>query len=79
MDDWKILLLDLAVRAARAVAVLAVGGLVLWFVGGPLRHMIGRTRLNPSAASFLANTARGVLLVAVVLIAWTSSASRPPR
>ena len=29
MDDWKILLLDLAVRAARAVAALAVGGLVL--------------------------------------------------
>ncbi len=31
--------------------------------------MIGRTRLDPSAASFLANTARGVLLVAVILIA----------
>ena len=38
-------------------------------MGGPLRRGIGRTRLDPSAASFLANTARGVLLVAVVLIA----------
>ena len=49
--------------------MLAVGGLVLWFVSGPLRRMIGRTRLDPSAASFLANTARGVLLVAVLPIA----------
>ena len=49
--------------------MLAGGGLVIWFVAGPLRRMIGRTRLDPSAASFLANTARGVLLVAVVLIA----------
>ncbi len=69
MEDWQKLMLDLALRAGRAVAVLAVGGLVIWFVSGPLRRMIGRTRFDPSAASFLANTARGVLLVAVILIA----------
>ena len=69
MVDWQTFLLDAAGKAARAVAVLAVGGLVIWFVSGPLRRMIGRTRLDPSAASFLANTARGVLLVAVILIA----------
>ena len=69
MDNWQSLLLDLATRGARAVVVLAVGGVVIWFVAGPLRRLIGRTRLDPSASSFLANTARGVLLVAVVLIA----------
>ena len=69
MDDWKPLLLDLAWRAGRAAAVLAVGGLAIWFAAGPLRRMLARTRIDPSAASFLGGAIRGVLLVAVVLIA----------
>ena len=69
MENWQLLLQDFALRAARAVAVVAAGWLAIWFVAGPLRRLFGRTRLDPSAASFLANTARGALLVAVFLIA----------
>ena len=69
MGDWQPLLMDFALRATRAVAVVAVGWVAVWFVAGPLRRLFGRTRLDPSAASFLANTARGALFVAVFLIA----------
>ena len=69
MEEWQRLSLDFAFRALRALAVLAGGGLAVWFVAGPFRRMLARSRLDPSSASFLANTGRGVLLVAVVLIA----------
>ena len=69
MADWQTWLLDFAQRAARAVAVLAGGGLAIWFVAGPFRRVLGRSRIDPSAASFLTNTVRGALLIAVVLIA----------
>ena len=69
MEEWQRLSLDFALRSLRALAVLAAGGLAVWFVAGPFRRMLARSRLDPSSASFLANTGRGVLLVAVVLIA----------
>ena len=69
MGDWQTNLWDFGLRAARAGAVVAIGWLAVWFTAGPLRRMLGRTRLDASMASFLANTGRGVLLVAVALIA----------
>jgi len=69
MEEWQRLTLDFALRAARAVAVLAGGGLAIWFVAGPFRRMLARSRLDPSSASFLLNTGRGALMIAVVLIA----------
>ena len=69
MVEWQTLTLDFAQRVGRAVAVLAGGGLATWFVAGPFRRMLARSRLDPSSASFLLNTGRGALLIAVVLIA----------
>ena len=69
MEEWQRVSLDFAMHLGRAVAVLALGGLAVWFVAGPFRRMLARSRLDPSSASFLGNTLRGVLMVAVLLIA----------
>ena len=54
-------------RIAGAVLILVLGWLVLRFLVGPLRKLLGRSRLDPSVASFLANSARTIVLVAVIL------------
>jgi small conductance mechanosensitive channel len=54
-------------RVAGAVIILLLGWLVLRYLVGPLRRLLGRSRLDPSVASFLANSARTILLVAVTL------------
>jgi small conductance mechanosensitive channel len=54
-------------RIAGAVLILLLGWLVLHFLVGPLRKLLGRSRLDPSVASFLANSARTIILVAVIL------------
>jgi small conductance mechanosensitive channel len=54
-------------RILGAVLILILGWLVLRFLVGPLRKLLGRSRLDPSVASFLANSARTILLVVVIL------------
>jgi small conductance mechanosensitive channel len=52
---------------AGAAVILVVGVLALRYLIAPFRRLLERSRMEPSGASFLANTARGLLLVVVVL------------
>jgi small conductance mechanosensitive channel len=54
-------------RAVGALLLLAAGWLANRYLVVPLRRVLARSRVDPSAASFLVNTARSVLVVAVVL------------
>jgi small conductance mechanosensitive channel len=54
-------------RVLAVVVILVVGVLVLRFLVGPLRRLLEQSRLTPAVASFLANSARGLLLVVIVL------------
>lgn len=60
---------EYAVRVLQAVLILAVGWWVVRFLIDPLRRLLERSRVDPSAASFLANSARAGLLVVVFLLA----------
>ncbi len=72
MDDlWNTIRahsLVLSERAAAAVFILLLGWLGIRVLVGPLGRLLGRSRLDPSVASFLVNTARSALLL-VVLVA----------
>jgi small conductance mechanosensitive channel len=63
------LVVDFAGRLAGAVLILVVGWLAVHFLVGPLRQLLGRSRLDPSAASFLVNSARSAILIVVILTA----------
>jgi small conductance mechanosensitive channel len=71
MDDvWQALeqfLRNYGGRLAGAVLVLAAGWLLLRYLVGPLRRMLARSRVEPLAASFLVNSARTMVLFAVLL------------
>ncbi len=54
-------------RVAGAVVILFVGVLVLRYLIAPFRRLLERGRMEPSGASFLANTARGLLLAVIVI------------
>ena len=54
-------------RIVGAVVILAVGILAVRYLLAPLRRLLERGRVEPSAASFLANSLRGLLMVVVVI------------
>src|SRR5437879_4695729 len=54
-------------RLIGALFLLLFGWLVLRLLVGPLRTLLGRSRLDPSVVSFLASSARSVLIVVIVL------------
>jgi small conductance mechanosensitive channel len=58
---------DYGPRLLGAVLVLAAGWLLVRFLIGPLRRLLTRTQLDASVASFLVNSARTVLLFAILL------------
>ena len=58
---------DYAGRIIGVVVILLVGALALRYLLGPLRRFLEGGRLEPSVASFLTNSIRGLLLVVVVL------------
>ena len=67
---WDALREDLSLYAGRLVGVvlvLALGWLVLRYLLGPLRRLLGRSRLDQAVASFVLNSARALILVAVLL------------
>jgi small conductance mechanosensitive channel len=72
MDElWNLIRahsLELTERVAVAVIILILGWLAGRIVVGPLRRLLGRSRVDPSVASFLVSTARSALLI-VVLVA----------
>lgn len=51
-----------------ALGIVVLGGLAIRYLVGPFRRLLGRTRLDPSVSSFLANSTR-MVLVAVVAVA----------
>jgi small conductance mechanosensitive channel len=60
---------DYGERVVAAALILLTGWAVIHFLVGPLRRLLERGRLEPSVASFLANSARTVILLAVLLAA----------
>jgi small conductance mechanosensitive channel len=54
-------------RIAGAAVIVAVGYLALHWLIAPLRQVLERGRVQPATASFLANSARGLLLVVIVI------------
>jgi small conductance mechanosensitive channel len=54
-------------RVAGAAVILLVGLLALRYLVGPLGRLLERGRLQPTLASFLVNSARGLLLVVIIL------------
>jgi small conductance mechanosensitive channel len=56
-------------RLGGVLLIVAVGWLGLRYLVGPLRRLLERSRLDPGLASFLASTARALLLVALLLAA----------
>jgi small conductance mechanosensitive channel len=52
---------------AGVAIILVLGWLVLRYLVGPLRKLLGRSRLDPSVVSFLTNSVRTVLLVVLAL------------
>jgi small conductance mechanosensitive channel len=67
---WEELGKWLAARAgglAAAAAILLVGFFALRYLLTPLRRLLERGHVNPSSASFVANTARGLLLVVIII------------
>jgi small conductance mechanosensitive channel len=71
MDDWWRQFPGLAVtygsNVLAAILIVGVGWLAIRFVVSPLRGLLSRSRVDPSAASFLVNCARSVIWVVVVL------------
>jgi small conductance mechanosensitive channel len=58
---------DYAGHLIGAALLLLVGWFALRLMVGPFRRLLERSRLDPSAASFLANSARTAILVVIVL------------
>jgi small conductance mechanosensitive channel len=54
-------------HAAAAAVILLVGVAALRYLVAPLRRLLERGRMAPSAASFLANSARALLLAAIAI------------
>jgi small conductance mechanosensitive channel len=58
---------ELAGRLALAAVILLVGWLLIRVLVGPLHRLLSRSRLDPLVVSFLVNSARGAILVAILL------------
>jgi small conductance mechanosensitive channel len=54
-------------RVAGGAVILLVGVVALRYLVAPLRRLLERGRVAPSAASFLTNSARALLLAAIVI------------
>jgi small conductance mechanosensitive channel len=54
-------------RAIGALLLIVVGWLAIHFLVGPLRRLLERSRVDPSAGYFLVNTARSIIIIFVLL------------
>jgi small conductance mechanosensitive channel len=54
-------------HVARAACILGAGVLALRYLVAPLRRLLERGRVTGAAASFLTNTARGLILAVIVI------------
>jgi small conductance mechanosensitive channel len=65
--DLKRLVIEYLGRCLGAALILWAGWLALRFLVTPLRRMLERSRVDPAVASFLANSLRTALLVAIII------------
>lgn len=63
----ELLIPELAGRVVGTMLIVFVGWLAIRYLVGPLRRLLERSRIDPSAASFLVSTVRTVLVVVVLL------------
>jgi small conductance mechanosensitive channel len=54
-------------RIVGALVILAVGFLALRYLVAPLRRVLERGRMEPSTASFIANSLRGIVIVVIAV------------
>src|SRR5260370_2023033 len=69
-EFWQTLrenLLNSIGPALRVGIILTIGWLAIRYLIGPLRRLLERTRVEASVYSFLASSARSLLLVVVIL------------
>jgi small conductance mechanosensitive channel len=66
-NNFRSRMLELSNHVAAAIFVLVLGWLAARFLVGPLRRLLGRSRLDPSVASFLISSARSALLIVVLV------------
>ena len=69
-ESWEALRNNLPFLAGKFLAVvlvIALGWLALRYLLGPLRRLLERSRLDQAVASFVLNSARALVLVAVLL------------
>jgi small conductance mechanosensitive channel len=57
---------ELGGHVVAAAFVVLIGWLALQILLGPLRRLLGRSRLDPSVASFLVSTTRSVLVLVIL-------------
>jgi small conductance mechanosensitive channel len=62
-------LLDFGVHLAGAALILFAGWIAVRYFTAPLRRTLERSRIDPSAASFLANSARAAFVVVIIVAA----------
>ncbi|HXG09629.1 MAG TPA: mechanosensitive ion channel family protein [Gemmataceae bacterium] len=67
LQDLLELLHQHAGRIVGAAVILLVGWLAVRYLIAPLHRLLERSRMDPSTVSFLINTLRSVLIVAVLL------------
>jgi small conductance mechanosensitive channel len=70
MIDWQHLpswVREYSLRLVGAVLILLLGWIANRLLVGPLQRLVGRSRLDPSVASFLVNSVRTAILVVVLL------------
>jgi small conductance mechanosensitive channel len=71
MNEWwfrtQVLLREYGPRVGAVLLILLAGWLALRALVGPLRRLLGRSRFDPSVASFVSNSARTLILSAVFL------------
>jgi small conductance mechanosensitive channel len=69
-DVWRTIqqfAADYGGRILAAVLILAVGWAMIRFLIGPLRRLMERSHCDPSVTSFLVNSARTIMVLAVLL------------
>jgi small conductance mechanosensitive channel len=69
-EVWEFIrphLIEYGGRLLGVLATVAVGWLAIRFLLSPVRRLLARSRLDPSLGSFLLNSARTLLIVAIIL------------
>lgn len=67
-QEYRGPLLEYAAHALAAALLVLLGWLAVRLLIGPLQRLLGRSRMDPSVASFLTNSARAAVVVVVLIM-----------